>query len=475
MFTVALLIGNLWAIEFSVDGIKYNMLSSTDMTCEVIAGDYKGDIVIPATVNYNGRELTVVQIGARAFYGCDEVTNISLPNTITTLCDYAFLACTGLEKFTIPGSVRTLGAKVFSNTGFSELRIENGESYFTCNDYSVSASKRVLIFENCPNLKKVYLDRGLPSEHTDMAWDSLYGVYTPFYGNQTICELEYGPNALGSSRFSNCPNLTKIKLPKEGKFMLQDYAFCLCPIEEIEGLENCYYFGIGALENSGNLGDYSIEDNVEYIYKEAFLGTNLKKINSHNPDLVVKQKAFQKCNELKEAYLNGDLSAELFNRCENIESLTFGPQSELSLGVSRVIGATASTPEYDTAKIKDLYILTSYIPKTDAFNDWTYVNTTLHVLPELLEQYKATQHWMDFWNIKGDAESAVETISDAAPRIEVENRIIKIQDNGNQIYRVYSLSGNLIYEGVAKGVEVQSSGLYIVTSTNMTATKVIVK
>ena len=44
------------AYDFEVDGIRYNILSATDLTVEVTASntEYSGDIVIPATVAHEG-------------------------------------------------------------------------------------------------------------------------------------------------------------------------------------------------------------------------------------------------------------------------------------------------------------------------------------------------------------------------------------------------------------------------------------
>lgn len=56
------------AVTFTVDGINYNLLSSKDLTCEVIAGDYSGDIVIPETVSYGNKDITVLNIADNAFY-----------------------------------------------------------------------------------------------------------------------------------------------------------------------------------------------------------------------------------------------------------------------------------------------------------------------------------------------------------------------------------------------------------------------
>ena len=71
LFTALLLLCTTVATahDFEVDGIRYNILSATDLTVEVTASntEYSGDIVIPATVAHEGNTYSVTSIGYRAF------------------------------------------------------------------------------------------------------------------------------------------------------------------------------------------------------------------------------------------------------------------------------------------------------------------------------------------------------------------------------------------------------------------------
>ena len=104
------------AYDFEVDGIYYNVLSLEDLTCEVTYNSananseerrfynkrgssserssltltypsYTGDVTIPATVNYKGRDLSVIGLGEYAFLNCTGLTSLSLPSTITQIKD----------------------------------------------------------------------------------------------------------------------------------------------------------------------------------------------------------------------------------------------------------------------------------------------------------------------------------------------------------------------------------------------------
>ena len=86
--------------------IYYNIISSTDKTCKVTyAGDYyssysneyAGSIIIPETVTYNGTTYSVTSIGGYAFWGCEGLTSVTIPNSVTSISGYAFDGCTGLK------------------------------------------------------------------------------------------------------------------------------------------------------------------------------------------------------------------------------------------------------------------------------------------------------------------------------------------------------------------------------------------
>lgn len=89
------------AYDFTVDGLYYNIVSLEDLTYEITYGDkvdeyhgtYSGDIVIPETVTYNNKTLTVVKIGENAFYYCSELSSVIIPQTVTYIGSQAFMGC----------------------------------------------------------------------------------------------------------------------------------------------------------------------------------------------------------------------------------------------------------------------------------------------------------------------------------------------------------------------------------------------
>ena len=66
--------------DAEIDGIYYYFY---DTEATVRGSSYKsGNVVIPATVTYNGETYTVTSIGTSAFGGCSGLTSITIPECV---------------------------------------------------------------------------------------------------------------------------------------------------------------------------------------------------------------------------------------------------------------------------------------------------------------------------------------------------------------------------------------------------------
>ena len=101
------------ASAVKIDGIYYNIFS--DETAVVTYGEekYSGDVVIPSSITVEGKEYTVTSIGDSAFYKCQDLTSVIIPNSVTSIGERAFQVCSGLTSVTIPNSVTSIGDYAF--------------------------------------------------------------------------------------------------------------------------------------------------------------------------------------------------------------------------------------------------------------------------------------------------------------------------------------------------------------------------
>ena len=115
------------AYDVEIDGIYYNLISE-GKTAEVTYGgeEYSGEVVIPSYITSEGKEYTVTSIGKKAFYGCSDLTSVTIPNSVTSIGVEAFQSCSGLTSITIPNSVTSIGDDAFHGcTGLTSITIPN--------------------------------------------------------------------------------------------------------------------------------------------------------------------------------------------------------------------------------------------------------------------------------------------------------------------------------------------------------------
>ena len=102
LFTIAALLCSITANaeDFRVDGIYYSITSNTTVSVtyrgssyNAYSNEYSGNVVIPSTVTYSGKEYSVTSIGSSAFRECSGLTSVTIPNSVTSIGDYAFRYC----------------------------------------------------------------------------------------------------------------------------------------------------------------------------------------------------------------------------------------------------------------------------------------------------------------------------------------------------------------------------------------------
>ena len=70
---------------------------------------------------------SVTSIGNYAFDGCSGLTSVTIPNSVTSIGEEAFLGCSGLTSVTIPNSVTSIGYYAFAAcSGLTSVTIGSG-------------------------------------------------------------------------------------------------------------------------------------------------------------------------------------------------------------------------------------------------------------------------------------------------------------------------------------------------------------
>ena len=84
--------------------LEYSVLD--DGTVQITDCEYGAEaVVIPDTID--GKSVT--SIDWYAFYGCENLKSITIPNSVTSIGLSAFSGCSNLTSVTIPDSVTSIG------------------------------------------------------------------------------------------------------------------------------------------------------------------------------------------------------------------------------------------------------------------------------------------------------------------------------------------------------------------------------
>lgn len=107
----------------SIDGVLYNK----DVTEIVVCPEAKsGAFSIPGSVT---------SIGESAFIYCKSLTSIDIPNSVTSVCGYAFYYCRGLTSINIPASVTSIGNYAFAGCEkLTSISVDKSNAAFTMVD-----------------------------------------------------------------------------------------------------------------------------------------------------------------------------------------------------------------------------------------------------------------------------------------------------------------------------------------------------
>ncbi len=213
------------------------------------SGDsYEGSINIPETVTSGENTYTVTAIGDSAFYDYDKMTDLTIPNTVTTigkqcLCGSGItsliipdsvttiesegLSYTQIKFLTLPSTVSTIGDKAFSNSGIKLFY--TGDA--TGSPWGAAA------FGSVKDGEFVYCDDAKTELAFYMGSDASveipYGVLSigqyAFSENENLVSVKIPSTvtSIGKSSFYSCDNLTSVTL-NEGLNSIGNYAFAYC-------------------------------------------------------------------------------------------------------------------------------------------------------------------------------------------------------------------------------------------------------
>ena len=307
------------------------VLFNKDMTLLVRAHkEIAGDYTIPQTVT---------AIGGWAFYGCTNLTGVTIGDAVTTIGTDAFRGCSGLTDVTIGDHVTTIGSGAFAGcSSLTSVTIPNSvtvickEAFKGCSSLTnVSISDNIevfgyMVFTGCTGLQFAeygnckYL--GNPDNpYLVLLWNvnmklDTYVIHNDTRviaahafvncGSMTAITIPDGVVGIGDSAFAYCSGLTGITIP-DSVTNIGHLAFAGCSeLTSVTIPDSVTSIGGYAFHLCISLTDVTLGNNVTSISNDLFHGcSNLVCITIPDSVTYIDEYAFYNCRNLEEIHYNG--------------------------------------------------------------------------------------------------------------------------------------------------------------------------
>ena len=330
------------SFSFANDGLEYSIVSEKNKTARVDGLNSFGanleEIVIPEYYSYSGVQYRVISINQRAFYDCQNIKSIVIPESVTTIGSYAFQYCFNLVSITLPSYLKEMGRGCFYGCtklisiafpdGVTEIR---GDDVYSCLDL-----RKVSIPSS---VTEIYTPAFNDSKKIDtLIWNT--NISADRISNQEnikVVILGESVTRIADNSFEDFSSLTSITIPSNVNSIGYG-AFNGCTgLSTVEILADIISIGNFTFRNCSSLNTINIPPSVETIGNSAFYNcSSLQSIEIPSSVYSIGNSAFAHCESISSFVLPDGITSigdGAFAYCNNLVSV-FIPQSVTSIGES---------------------------------------------------------------------------------------------------------------------------------------------
>ena len=268
-FFALIVFNSAMAYDFRTGGVYYKIIGTSPnkvaVTNSGTSGGYTGAVVIPDSVSNNGTTYRVTEIADSAFLECRNLTSISLPSTLTKIGVRSFKFCSRLSEVVVPEGVTTIDQYAFDGSNFTKVTLPASLSFIS-----------VRAFDRCYYIDTVKYNGSMAQwcglDFPVQTSNPLYYASNFIVNNQLVTNLVLPTNidTVKPFTFIGASCIAKLTIPNTVTY-IGDYAFANC-----EGLDSLHLpnsvVGIGgsAFENCKRLVWIKLSDSLDAIGIRAF-------------------------------------------------------------------------------------------------------------------------------------------------------------------------------------------------------------
>ena len=388
-------IENISTIKASKSVVKVGLIGATRWK------ECQEDLIIIGSTfcGYNkDHEVLKIPEGIKSindFVGNEKLKKVILPNSVTTINDYAFsrYSCSSLEEIVYTPSLVNFGYDVFSK----EFLEKNNTEFLIINDLLVLSNVKEKYVVIPQGVKKIcgYAFRNnniienieLPNSLTEIDKYAFYEC-----SKLKSINIPDSVKKIGNDAFHQCEKLSEIKLSNNLE-IIENGTFENCKkLSKITGLNSLKEIGVNAFAGCSKLKKIQLSNDIKIISKEAF--KNCESLEEITLAEVVQQNAFENCTNLKTVHFNDNMkivNIYTFANCINLKEVAFNEglkeigayafyncselnNVKLPSKLEKIYGYAFSKCK----KLNEIYIDDSTIVNENAFEHTPYGKTILN-------------------------------------------------------------------------------------------------
>ena len=276
----------------------------------------------------------ITSIGKTSFFGCKGLTSVTIPDSVTSIGDYAFCGCSGLTSVTIPDSVTSIGEEAFNYcSGLTSVTIPSYVTNIGEHAFGGCYNLKTLNY-NALNCKTIGTENyaAFPSSITTINIGE-YVTNIParaFWGcsikSITIPDEVY---TIGSCAFRGCDKLTEVNYNSQYCRSTYSDVFTGCTaLKAVNIGDNCKEIPSNIFRDCISLTDVIFGQGETEIGSSSFANCSaLSNINLSSGIKSIGGNAFENCVGLSSVIIsNASIGSSAFSGCSELTSVTIGSE-----------------------------------------------------------------------------------------------------------------------------------------------------